>query len=134
MNVLIDTSVWSLVFRRRLRVVDRWTLELIALVRERRAVIIGAVRQELLSGIHDAAQFDQMRLALRAFPDQDLYEDDYEQGASFYNRCRARGIQGSTTDLLICAVASRLSLSILTTDRDFDAFENVLPIKLHELR
>lgn len=62
-----------------------------------------------------------------------MHDADYEEGALFHNRCRSKGIQGSNTDFLICAVASRLSMSILTTDRDFDAYANFLPIALHEL-
>jgi predicted nucleic acid-binding protein len=133
-NVLVDTPVWSLVFRRKLRVVDRWTVELAALIRERRAFLIGPVRQELLSGIRESSSFEELREQLRPFPDLPIRETDYEEGALFCNRCRARGIQGSNTDFLVCAVASRLSMSILTTDRDFDAYANLLPIKLHESR
>ena len=134
MNVLVDTPVWSLVFRRKLRVVDRWTVELAALIRERRAFLIGPVRQELLSGIRESSSFEELRQRLRPFPDLPIRESDYEEGALFYNRCRAGGIQGSNTDFLVCAVASRLSMSILTTDRDFDAYANLLPIKIHETR
>jgi hypothetical protein len=132
-TVLVDTPVWSLVFRRRLRIVDRWTIELDALIREKRAFLIGAIRQELLSGIREPAQFELLRQRLRPFPDLAMHDADYEEGALFHNRCRSKGIQGSNTDFLICAVASRLSMSILTTDRDFDAYANFLPIALHEL-
>ena len=133
MNVLVDTSVWSLVFRRQLRIVDRSTVELAALIRDRFAFLIGPVRQELLSGIREPAQFEAVRERLQPFPDLAIHETDYEQGARFYDLCRRRGIQGSNTDFLICAVASRLSLPIFTTDRDFEAFANLLPIKLHEI-
>jgi predicted nucleic acid-binding protein len=133
-KVLVDTPVWSLVFRRQLRIADRWTTELDSLIRERRAFLIGPIRQELLSGIRETAQFEVVRKRLRPFPDLAVHETDYEEGAVFYNRCRASGIQGSNTDFLICAVATRLSMSILTTDRDFEAFESLLPIKLHELQ
>jgi predicted nucleic acid-binding protein len=132
-NVLVDTSIWSLVFRRQLRIVDRATIELASLIREKRAFLIGPVRQELLSGIRETLQFEAVRNRLRPFPDLPIHEPDYEAAALFYNRCRARGIQGSNTDFLICAVAGRLSMSILTTDRDFKAYANLLPIKLHEI-
>ena len=55
MNVLVDTSVWSLALRRKRetlgdneRVLVR---ELSELIREGRAKVVGLVRQELLSGI-----------------------------------------------------------------------------------
>jgi predicted nucleic acid-binding protein len=132
-NVLVDTSIWSLVFRRQLRIVDRATIELASLIRGKRAFLIGPIRQELLSGIRETVQFEAVRDSLRPFPDLPIHEPDYEEAALFYNRCRARGIQGSNTDFLVCAVAARLSMSILTTDRDFEAYANLLPIKLHEM-
>ena len=66
----------------------------------------------------------------RAFPDVPITTDDYEQAASFYNLCRARGIQGSNTDFLICAIAARNDFAIFTMDEDFTRFAKVLPIAL----
>lgn len=93
--------------------------------------MIGAIRQELLSGIKDRAQFERLREHLRSFPDLPLTNEDYEQAAEFFNTCRQQGIQGSNTDFLICAVAVRNSLSILTNDEDFEYFAKVLPVSLH---
>ena len=97
------------------------------------AFLIGPIRQELLSGIRDARQFEGVRERLRGFPDVEIEVTDYESGADFYNRCRAVGIQGSHIDFLICAVAVRRAMSIFTTDRDFISFERVLPIRLHAI-
>ena len=96
--------------------------------------MIGAVRQELLSGIRTAEQFKKLRERLRAFPDLTVETSDYEEAAACFNRCRSRGIQGSNTDFLICALALRCDAPILTTDQDFSKFAAVLPIKLHQLR
>ena len=57
--------------------------------------------------------------------------EDYEEAASFYNLCRTKGIQGSNTDFLICAVAARNDFTIFTTDEDFVHFAKILPIVLH---
>ena len=75
-----------------------------------------------------------LRDHLRAFPDVELDPGDYEEAASFFNRCRARGVQGSNTDFLICAAAARRQLGILTTDADFRHFAKLLPIRLHAPR
>src|SRR6185369_4013614 len=104
---------------------------LASLVEDGRVAMIGAIRQELLSGIREHAHFDRLREHLRAFPDTEVLVDDYEEAAAFYNRCRARGIQGSNTDFLICAIAARNDYSIFTTDDDFTHFAKVLPITLH---
>jgi predicted nucleic acid-binding protein len=133
-NVLVDTSVWSLVLRRASRPANALAQELAELIREGRVVMIGSVRQELLSGVRDAKQFATLRDHLRAFPDLALETEDFEQAAEFYNQCRSKGIQGSTIDFLICAVAVRRELSILTTDRDFTSYARVLPLQLHEPR
>ncbi len=133
MKVLVDTPIWSQVFRRQLRIVDPWTVELDALIKDRRAFLIGPVRQELLSGIREPAQFAALRERLRPFQDLAIHETDYAEGARFYNQCRRSGIQGSNTDFLICAVAARFAMSIFTSDRDFEAYANLLPIKLHQM-
>lgn len=134
MNVLVDTSVWSLALRRSRPQADGLARELADLIQEGRAVIIGPVRQELLSGVRNPAQFDVLRDHLRFFPDLVIGTSDYEEAAVFFNRCRSRGIQGSNTDFLICAVAARRRMSIFTTDGDFTTFAKVLPIHLHQQR
>ena len=93
--------------------------------------MIGPVRQEILSGIRDAAQFNLLRDALQAFPNLLISTSDYEQAAAFFNRCRSHGIQGTHIDFLLCAVASRRAMSIFTTDKDFSAFAQILRIRLH---
>ena len=114
MNVVVDTSVWSLALRRARRVDDAIPRELGELIQEGRVIMIGPVRQELMSGIKSKPQFEQLRDHLRAFPDLELESVDYEDAAAACNRCRERGIQGSNTDFLICAVAARRTTA---TDR-----------------
>lgn len=72
-----------------------------------------------------------MRQYLSAFPDLLIKTVDYEAAAEYSNFLRAKGIQGSTIDFLICAVAERYSLLIYTNDEDFKHFAKHLPIKLH---
>ena len=134
MNILVDTSVWSLALRRQRSSKTAAALELAELVREGRATLLGPVRQELLSGVAIAQQYETLREYLRAFPDVALESEDYEEAAAFFNRCRAKGVQGSNTDFLICAVAARRQFAILTTDSDFTHFAKVLPIQLHSPR
>jgi predicted nucleic acid-binding protein len=134
MNVLVDTSVWSLALRRSAADAGAESVELIELIREGRVAMLGAIRQELLSGIRTEAQYETLRQSLRAFPDVPLDESDYEAAALCFNRCRASGIQGSNTDFLLCAVSMRKGMPILTTDQDFSTFARVLELELHEPR
>jgi predicted nucleic acid-binding protein len=131
-KVLVDTSVWSAALRRRTSASnEEVTSALASLVEDGRVVTIGPIRQELLSGIKERAQFGRLREHLRAFPDTELTTDDYEEAAGFFNACRVKGIQGSNTDFLICAIAARNQFSIFTTDGDFVRFAEILPISLY---
>jgi predicted nucleic acid-binding protein len=130
-NILVDTSIWSLSLRRAKRVDDGASKELAELIREGRVVMMGPVRQELLSGIKVKAQFELLRDHLQAFA---LESADYEDAADAFNRCRERGIQESNTDFLVCAVALRRNLAVYTADKDFLQYEKVLKMKLHEPR
>ena len=133
MKVLVDTTVWSLVLRHKDRPENAATaVELASLIQDGRIAMIGPIRQEVLSGMKEPAEFERLRAYLRAFTDTELTSTDYEEAASFYNRCRQRGSQGSVTDFLICAVAAKHDYSIFTTDADFTHFAKVLPITLHQ--
>ena len=131
MNVLVDSSVWSLALRRNT------TNDAIAIVNvlrdliaDGRVVLLGAIRQEVLSGVRYKEQFTRLQEYLRAFPDLELTTEDYELAAEFFNTCRSNGVQGSNTDFLLCAVAHRRGYSIFTTDKDFENFRSHIPVVL----
>ena len=134
MKVLVDTSIWSAALRRDKPAGSPVVRELRRLIGDHLVAIIGPIRQELLSGIRDESQFKKLENHLTAFPDLDLTMEDYVAAAQFFNLCRAKGIQGSNTDFLICAAAVRNDLAIFTTDHDFPLFARYLPITLHKIR
>ena len=134
MRVLVDTSVWSEALRRTRRTDSAVAQELRSLILEHRVDIIGPIRQEILSGLREDAQFKRLETHLSAFPDLVLTTDDYVMAAQFFNTCRTKGVQGSNTDFLICAVAVRRQLAIFTTDKDFGLLAKRLPIVLHATR
>lgn len=131
MRVLPDTPVWSAAFRRAKDYSDVTRRELEWLIEHGAVCLIGPIRQELLSGIKAPDQFEILRKALRHFPDLPLTVEDYEKAAEFSNLCRSRGVQGSLTDFLICAVAANRGLEIYTTDGDFEHYRKHLPIALY---
>ena len=132
MRVLVDTCVWSLALRRAESARCPEVPELKRLITSHQVEIIGPIRQEVLSGIKEESQFDRLDSHLAAFSDVSLIADDFVTAAKFFNLCRAKGIQGSNTDFLICAVAMRHDFAIFTTDEDFSLFAKYLPIMLHE--
>jgi predicted nucleic acid-binding protein len=137
MKVFVDTSIWSLALRRgRARSREEQTLitELGELIKEVRVVLIGPIRQELLSGISSNEQFNILKEKLRPFEDLPLTQADYERAAEFYNTCRKAGIQGSQIDLLICSVSVGNKIPIFTSDKDFLHYKKSLPISLYQPR
>ena len=103
-------------------------------MRRRRVAIIGPIRQEVLSGVREEAQFEKLRRRLAAFTDTPLREEDFVTAARFFNRCRGRGITPGSIDLLLCAVAYRSESAIFSTDKDFGQYAHHLPIRLHQMR
>lgn len=131
MLTIVETSVWSLALRRG-RPPEMPDLTAFKhLIQTQQVVMLGCIRQELLSGIRVEAQFEQLRQQLAAFSDLALNEQTYELAAEMFNQCRAKGIQGSNTDFLICAAAQQQHLQIMTTDQDFLRYREVLGIRLH---
>jgi len=132
MKVLVDTSVWSLALRRGRQSTSVPVQELRNLISAHRVQIIGPIRQEILSGVREEVQFKDLEARLAPFPDLPITTEDYVTAARFFNLCRKKGIQGSNTDFLICAVAVLNRLAIFTTDKDFASFTPHLPIVLHQ--
>ncbi len=128
MRVLVDTSVWSQALRRKQP--GEEVAKLTKLILQSMVVMIGSVRQEVLSGISDKMMFEDLKDKLSSFPDIPINTKDYETAAEFFNVCRKNGIQGSHIDFLICAIAHNNDLLIYTTDQDFNHFAKHLPINL----
>lgn len=134
MMILVDTSVWSLALRRKRIDSTPQVQGLIKLIGDMRVQMIGPIRQEILSGIKTEAQFVMLREQLNAFPDLPLTADVFEYAAELFNLIRAKGIQGSNTDFLICAVSLRHSMPIFTIDNDFIHFARYIPINLYTIQ
>jgi predicted nucleic acid-binding protein len=130
MKVIVDTSAWSLFLRRDTNKAEPQVAQLRQYIQEGRAQMPGIVRQELLSGIKDEAQFKRLSHLLDGFPDILAISEDHLTAAKFFNQCRQKGIQGSPVDFLICAIALRVKAPILTTDKDFTSYAKVIPIRL----
>ncbi len=128
--VIVDSNVWSEAFRKNGDVTES-VLQLRSLIEQGVVVMIGPIRQEVLSGIKESKRFEMIKKALRAFPSQKIDEQIFEVAASFFNLCRSKGIQGSHTDFLIAACAVEWDVKILTKDKDFDQYSEWLPLELY---
>jgi predicted nucleic acid-binding protein len=119
LKILVDTCVWSLALRRRdqtrLSTSERETLaHLSEAILDNRAAIIGPIRQEILSGIRDQAQFTKTEHLLEPFLDEEVADSDYVAAARLFNLCQDHGVRCGPVDILLCAVAVRKQYSILT--------------------
>ena len=133
--ILVDTSIWSLALRRRAaalsaeeeRVVGEWA----RLVTDGTAVLIGPIRQEILSGIRRIDAFRSLRRTLLDFPHLSIAAEDYDRAAEFFNVCRAGGITGGPIDMLISSVAYRHAIPVFAVDTDYAMYARHLPLRLH---
>lgn len=128
-EVLIDTSIWSSLLRKKQ---EDYQSQLLDLIDQGSVRIIGPIRQELLSGIKDINQFEILQSRLRAFPDVTIATETYEMAAQHYNICRSHGVQGSHIDFLITAVAQYSDFEIWTDDKDFGRYAQYVSIRLFE--
>jgi predicted nucleic acid-binding protein len=130
MKTLVDTSIWSYAFRSNKLEFKSHIDKLIELVSNNNIVIIGVIKQEILSGYSDMNRFNKLEKKMTAFENTATLDEDYIQAAKFSNQCRTNGVQGSPVDFLICAVAFRLNIKIFTADKDFNHYQKHLPIEL----
>ncbi|MEL6440374.1 MAG: PIN domain-containing protein [Cyanobacteria bacterium J06621_8] len=131
-GVIVDTCIWSLALRGKAPKNIKVAEVLTTLIEENRAKIIGSIRQEILSGYSDLTRYEKLRNKLKAFPNEQVIDSDYESAAECSNMCRSKGIQRSHTDFLICVVAVRLKMKIYTSDQDFMRYSKHLPISLYQ--
>ena len=134
MKVLVDTSVWSSAFRKNTQDFSQTLEELKELINELRIVIIGPIRQELLSGISEIEKYNQIKEKLSYFEDLHLETEYFELAAHLSNTCRKNGVQGSHTDFLICSVAMKNGFAIFTTDKGFENYSKYIDIQLYKKR
>lgn len=121
MNLFVDTSVWSLAFRR-----DQSQSEP-AVVRLRRALgggealfSTGLVLQELLQGFLGPKARNAIIERFAALPLLVPDREDHIAAAEIRNECRRAGVQIGTIDALLARLCTRYELEMLSTDGDFD--------------
>ncbi len=133
MKVVVDTPIWSYALRSEREGYELHVQEFETLISDQRVVMLGPVRQEVLSGYSNKSRFDKLNNKLRYFENTQIIDADYVQAAVFSNTCRSKGVQGSHIDFLICAAAFRLESEIFTTDNDFSYYEKHIPIQLFKV-
>jgi predicted nucleic acid-binding protein len=121
-SLLVDTSVCSLAFRRdgQPGVPEVGALRA-ALQGADQVCTTGLVLQEVLQGFAGPSNRDQLVECLSALACLQPDRQDHMAAAEIRNVCRRRGIQIGTIDALPIQLCQRYELTLLTTDKDFQA-------------
>jgi predicted nucleic acid-binding protein len=119
-TLLVDTSVWSLAFRRDTESLTPQVAALQgALSGGESIVTTGLILQELLQGFSGARAHKELIQRFAALPLIVPDRQDYIDAANLRNLCRRSGVQLGTIDSLLAQLCIRHDLTVLTTDRDF---------------
>ena len=122
MNIVVDTSVWSLVLRRKLVDEGHPTVILFrSLITEGNALyLVGPILQELLDGVASTGQFHKLIEILDPFPLIDIGRKVFIAASELRNHCRKKGIEAGVTDFLIAAACIETGFPLFTRDGDFE--------------
>ena len=121
MRLFVDTSVWSLAFRRDTPGAEPAVVRLSRGLAEAESIFTtGLVLQELLQGFRGPRARDRIVERFAALPFLVPERGDHVGAASLRNDCRRRGVQIGTIDALLAELCIRRELTMLSTDRDFE--------------
>jgi len=131
LTFFVDTSAWSLAFRRD---APPEAGEVRALVRAIESgetlVTTGLVLQELLQGFRGPKAREQILDRFSALPLLVPDRDDHVRAAALRNQCRRAGIQIGTIDALLAQLCLHHDLTMLSSDQDFASIAGQVPLKL----
>jgi len=120
LNLLVDTSVWSLAMRRDAPPGSPEVAQLAQALESGAPVFTtGLVLQELLQGFAGPRARERILERFAALPLLVPDLQDHVEAAELRNLCRRRGVQVGTIDALLAQLCIRHALAMLTTDRDF---------------
>ena len=120
MTLFVDTSVWSLAFRRDAPSDSKEVGTLHnALEGEDIVVTSGLVLQELLQGFTGPRAANEIVERFAALPFLTPDRQDHIEAAAVRNQCRRAGVQIGKIDALLAQLCIRHGLTLLTTDKDF---------------
>ena len=120
MSLFVDTSVWSLAFRRD-RASSAPEVQVLrdALEGGDTVLITGLILQELLQGFAGPRECKGIIDRFAALPLLPPDRQDHIEAAELRNRCRRAGLQMGTIDAVLAQLCIRHRLTLLTTDNDF---------------
>jgi hypothetical protein len=131
MKVLVDTSAWSAVLRRK-HPDAHAVAALTKIIDTEEVFVTGVIVQELLSCVKDRKLFDQIRDVITDVGYVEPAIEDYVAAAGMSTALQTKGVIATTIDLLIAAIAIRRGMPVLTSDKDFRHIADHTGLKLIE--
>jgi len=120
-SLFVDTSVWSLAFRRDQPSLAIQVRALTQAIETGETILTtGLVLQELLQGFSGPKARDRILERFSAVPFLMPDRDDHIRAADLRNRCRRSGVQVGTIDTLLAQLCIRHEVTMLTSDGDFE--------------
>lgn len=131
MNILVDTSVWSLALRRDYPPDCKAVFRLRAALKDGENVFTtGLILQELLQGFKGPKARQRIIEDFAPLPLIVPERRDHIDAADLKVKLRQKGIQAGTIDVLLAQLCLRHGLSLLSTDRDFVHIAKHVPLAL----
>jgi predicted nucleic acid-binding protein len=131
LSLFVDTSIWSLAFRRDAPSTTPEERELVRAIEAGEMLFTtGLVLQELLQGFSGPRARDRILDRFSALPLLVPDRHDHVDAAELRNRCRRGGIQVGTIDALLAQLCIRYDLTMLTSDNDFRNIDRHCALKL----
>ena len=135
--IVVDTSVWSLAFRRHSwpnGIMPGVVKLLQKLTKEKQQVVVpGIVLQELLSGVKDPAQGERIKELMEGYPLILATKEQYIEASNISNVCRKAGVSAATIDCLIAAQCIMHNGVLLTLDDDIKRISGCCGIRLYPI-
>ncbi|HRQ66830.1 MAG TPA: PIN domain-containing protein [Xanthomonadaceae bacterium] len=130
MSLLVDTSVWSLAFRRDVSPDSKEVKALRSALEQGESVVCtGLIFQELLQGFAGSKSRDELLRHFSALPIISPNRTDHVEAAELRNHCRRKGVQLGTIDALIAQLCIRHDLTLLSVDADFRHAARFCPLR-----
>lgn len=129
-TTLVDTSVWSLAYRRDTSPDHAAVSALRDRLGRGSVVTTGLIYLELLRGFTTVATRATVEADFASLRFLTPSRRDYEDAADHSLACRRAGVQLPTVDAIIAAICISRDLTLLTTDEDFVHAAAHLPLRL----
>ncbi len=121
-KVLIDTSIWIEYFRGNAQIGEAVDL----LIDASSAYITGPIMAELIHGVKNKKQAEELLASLKALPYVDIRKSDWSDIGFFSLELRKKGIAIPFTNAVIACMAIKNHLCVYSLDKHFDLIDGLV--------